>query len=86
MSSAGYGVAVKDFRNPVIDFERNNTYIQSEGITQDFGIYDCPDELLKEHRQEISLLKAFLYRNIGRHLMNCNIGNIRKTERKRKKL
>lgn len=31
----GYGVAVKDFQNPVIDFERNNTYIQSEGINQD---------------------------------------------------
>ncbi|MCM1182016.1 MAG: transglutaminase family protein [Roseburia sp.] len=73
----GYGVAVKDFRNPVIDFERNNTYIQSEGINQDFGIYDCPDDLLREHHQEISGLKAFLYRNIGRHLMNRNIRKIR---------
>ena len=45
----GYGVAVKDFQNPVIDFERNNTYIQSEGINQDFGIYNSPDELLTEH-------------------------------------
>lgn len=43
------GVAVKDFKNPVIDFDRNNTYIQSEGINQDFGVYDSPDELLKEH-------------------------------------
>ena len=76
----GYGVAVKDFRNPVIDFERNNTYIQSEGIIQDFGIYDCPDDLLKEHHQEMSAFKAFLYRNIGRHLMNYNIGKIRKAE------
>lgn len=25
----GYGVAVKDFKNPVIDFDRNNTYIQA---------------------------------------------------------
>ncbi len=50
----GYGVAVKDFRKPIIDFERNNTYIQSEGINQDFGIYDCPDNLLKEHHQEMS--------------------------------
>lgn len=33
----GYGVAVKDFQNPVVDFNRNNTYIQSEGINQDFG-------------------------------------------------
>ncbi|MDC7288936.1 transglutaminase-like domain-containing protein [Blautia schinkii] len=73
----GYGVAVKDFYNPIIDFERNNTYIQSEGITQDFGIFDCPDNLLKEHHQEMSPFKAFIYRNLGRHLMNHNIKKIR---------
>lgn len=73
----GYGVAVKDFRNPVIDFDRNNTYIQSEGINQDFGIYDSPDELLKEHHQEMSPIKAFAYRNFGRHLMNRNVRKIR---------
>lgn len=76
----GYGVAVKDFRNPVIDFERNNTYIQSEGISQDFGIYDCPDDLLKEHHQEMAVFKAFLYRNVGRHLMNRNIRKIRNAD------
>lgn len=73
----GYGVAVKDFHNPIIDFERNNTYIQSEGITQDFGVFDCPDNLLKKHHQEMSPLKAFLYRNFGRCLMNHNINKIR---------
>jgi transglutaminase-like putative cysteine protease len=73
----GYGVAVKDFRNPVIEFDRNNTYIQSEGINQDFGVYDCPDELLKEHHQELSAIKAFVYRNLGRHLMNRNVRKIR---------
>lgn len=77
----GYGVAVKDFCNPVIDFARNNTYIQSEGITQDFGIFDCPDDLLKEHHQEMSALKSFLYRNLGRHMMNHNIKKIRNAER-----
>lgn len=73
----GYGVAVKDFRHPVIDFDKNNTYIQSEGINQDFGIYDCPDDLLKEHGQEMSAFKAFAYRNFGRHLMNKNVKKIR---------
>lgn len=73
----GYGVAVKDFRNPIIDFDKNNTYIQSEGINQDFGIYDSPDDLLKEHHQEMSPLKAFLYKNIGRRLMNRNVSKIR---------
>lgn len=74
----GYGVAVKDFKNPVIDFNRNNTYIQSEGINEDFGIYDSPDALLKEHHQEMSWFKSFLYRHVGRHIMNRNVNKIRK--------
>lgn len=71
----GYGVAVKDFKNPIIDFDRNNTYIQSEGINQDFGVYDSPDDLLKELHQEMSVIKSFLYKNLGRHLMNRNVRN-----------
>jgi len=73
----GYGVAVTDFKNPVIDFDRNNTYIQSEGINQDFGIYDSPDDLLKEHGQELKQVKAFAYKHLGRHLMNRNVKKIR---------
>ena len=73
----GYGVAVKDFKNLIIDFDRNNTYIQSEGINQDFGVYDSPDDLLKAHHQEMSAIKAFLYKHFGRHLMNRNVKKIR---------
>ena len=75
----GYGVAVTDFQNPVIEFNRNNTYIQSEGIVQDFGVYDSPDKLLEAHWQEMSALKNFAYRNLGRHLMNRNVKKIRRT-------
>ena len=73
----GYGVAVTDFRNPVIEWNANDTYIQSEGINQDFGVYDNPDELLKEHGQEMSRCKELLYRLIGRRLMNRNVKKIR---------
>ena len=73
----GYGVAVSDFRHPVIDFDCNNTYIQSEGINQDFGVFDCPDSFLREHSQEMSVCKAFAYRSIGRRLMNANVRKIR---------
>lgn len=75
----GYGVAVRNFKNPIIDFNRNNTYIQSEGINMDFGVYDSPDELLKEHHQNMTALKAFVYRHIGRHLMNANVRKIRES-------
>ena len=73
----GFGCAVKDFHNPVIDFNKNNTYIQSEGINQDFGVYDSPDELLKEHHQEIGLIKKLAFRYYGRHMMNRNVKKIR---------
>lgn len=76
-SFCGYGVAVSDFQNPVIDWEVNNTYIQSEGINQDFGVYNSPDELLVEHHQEMPLVKKILYRYVGRHLMNRNVAHIR---------
>lgn len=73
----GYGVAVKDFQHPVIDWNANNTYIQSEGITQDFGVYDSPDRLLSEHHQEMNIIKALIYRFFGRRLMNRNVNKIR---------
>lgn len=76
----GYGVAVKDFKNPVIEWNANNTYIQSEGINQDFGVYDSPDEMYKEHKQEMSKTKELLYKNLGRHLMNRNVSKIRETD------
>lgn len=76
-SFCGYGVAVKDFQNPVIDWNGNSTYIQSEGINQDFGVYNSPDDLLKVHRQELTPFKEYLYRHLGRHLMNNNVNKIR---------
>ena len=79
-SFCGYGVAVKDFKNPVIDFDRNSTYIQSEGINQDFGVYDSPDELLKDHGQEMGAIKKLAFRYYGRHMMNRNVRRIRGNE------
>ena len=73
----GYGVAVEDFKHPPIDFDCNDTYIQSEGITRSLGIYDCPDDLLQEHGQAMSAIKAFAYRYLGRRLMNRNVKKIR---------
>jgi hypothetical protein len=79
-SFCGYGVAVKDLKKPVIDFDMNNTYIQSEGINQDFGVFDSPDEMLKEHSQGIGAIRKFAYRYYGRHMMNRNVRKIRNSK------
>ena len=79
-SFIGYGVATKNFINPPVEFNCCDTYIQKEGIVRDFGVYDDPDSLLREHRQTMNLLKGCVYRLIGRHLMNNNVNKIRKTK------
>lgn len=73
----GYGIATNDFQNIDTTWNECNTYIQSDGIVKDLGIYDSPDELYKEYDQNMSKLKEMLYKNIGRHLMNKNISKLR---------
>ena len=76
-SFTGYGVATKNFMNPPVEFDCCDTYIQKEGIVKDFGVYDDPDSLLKEHGQKMNFLKKCAYRLIGRRLMNKNVKRIR---------
>lgn len=76
-SFCGYGAAVKDFKNPQIDWNVNDTYIQKEGINNDFGVFDNPDRFFLEHSQQLSPIKRLIFRHIGRHLMNHNVGKIR---------
>ncbi|ERI91380.1 hypothetical protein HMPREF1982_03339 [Clostridiales bacterium oral taxon 876 str. F0540] len=80
-SFCGYGAATNNFQNPQIDWCRNDTYIQKEGINHDFGVFCSPDEFFEKHQQQLSPLKRFIYRYFGRKLMNSNIKRIRIQQR-----
>ncbi|MBD5638310.1 hypothetical protein HYI18_06855 [Clostridium botulinum] len=56
-------MAVSDFKNPVIKWNINDTYIQKDGINQDFGIYDDPDSFFSKHSQQFKIVKKFAYQN-----------------------
>lgn len=73
----GYGAYTDSFQNPQIEWNRNDTYIQKKGINQDFGLFDSPDEFYKTHKQLLSPLKRWVYRNYVRHVMNKNVEKIR---------
>ena len=73
----GYGAAVKDLHNLQVDWNRNHTYIQKEGIVQDLGTYDSPDELLNLYRQKLGWMKGLIYRHIARRVMNRRVEQIR---------
>lgn len=74
----GYGAYTNNFQEPAIDWNRNHTYIQKEGINQDFGLFDSPDELYAQHKQKFSPLKKWIFQNYVRHVMNKNVDKIRK--------
>lgn len=75
----GYGAATDNFQNPQVEWNANDTYIQKEGINCDFGVFNSPDEFFDRHQQRLSPLKKWVYRNIGRKLMNRNVEKIRLT-------
>lgn len=76
-SFIGYGVATDNFINPQVYFNNCNTYIQNKGITKDLGIYDSPDDMYKDYKQQINIIKKIIFRFIGRKLMNKNVKKIR---------
>lgn len=76
-SFCGYGTATDNFQNPQVDWNVNDTYIQKEGINHDFGVFHSPDEFFEKYQQRLSPLKKWIYRNIGRKLMNRNVESIR---------
>ena len=73
----GYGIGTTNFKNPIIDFNLNDTYIQKEGIVEDLGIFNSMDDLLLKYHQKMSKLKKFLYQKIGKIKMNNNVNRLR---------
>ncbi len=73
----GFGVYTDSFSNPPIDWNFNDTYIQNKGVNQDFGVFDSPDEFYIEHKQELNVVKNFVYKHLIRHIMNKNVSKIR---------
>lgn len=79
-SFCGYGVATDNFQKPEVYWNENDTYVQKEGIVQDFGIYDSPDAFFTGHPQGLSPFKKIIYSRVVRHLMNRNVDHIRQGE------
>jgi hypothetical protein len=75
---SAYGIATKCLKKPQNDWSGSSTYIQKEGIADDFGIYDQPDEFYAEKGSNLTGFKRILFRYVLRHLMNFNVAKIRR--------
>jgi transglutaminase-like putative cysteine protease len=74
---SGFGIATKCLAKPNVDWKGSDTYIQSEGIADDFGAYTQPDDFYSSHGSNLSGVKKLLFRYGLRHLMNLNVNRIR---------
>lgn len=74
---SAFGIATKCLQRPDNEWKGGNTYIQKEGIADDFGIYTQPDEFYAEKGSNLKGLKRILFRYVLRHLMNFNVDKIR---------
>lgn len=76
-SFCGYGIATKCLENPETNWTGNDTYIQKEGIHDDFGIYDSPDAFYVEQGTNLSGFKRWAYQKLIRHIINWNVQRLR---------
>jgi len=74
---SGYAIATKSLEKPDVDWRGEDTYIQSEGIADDFGEYSQPDDFYSNHGSNLSGVKKVLFRYVLRHLINLNVKKIR---------
>lgn len=74
----GYGVATPNLADPPVSWCGGDTFIQREGIADDLGVYDAPDVFYQEYGANLGGIKGLAYRFALRHLINWNVGRIRR--------
>ncbi|MGF1756403.1 transglutaminase-like domain-containing protein [Photobacterium sagamiensis] len=76
-SFSGFGIATKCLATPDIEWNGEDTYIQSDGIADDFGVFTQPEDFYSSHGSNLSGIKKVMFRYVLRHLMNLNVKKIR---------
>lgn len=76
-SFKGFAIATSCLNDPPVIWQGKSTYIQKEGIIDDFGIFESPDAFYTQKGTNLSGLKRIFYRFFFRHILNRNIESIR---------
>lgn len=74
---SGYAISTKCLSNPNVDWKGQDTYIQSEGIADDFGVFTQPEDFYSQYGSNLSGIKKVMFHYVLRHLMNWNVNKIR---------
>ncbi|WP_026180213.1 transglutaminase-like domain-containing protein [Hahella ganghwensis] len=75
---SGFGIATPCLSQPQVDWSGQDTYIQKEGIADDYGVFAQPDDFYRKHGINLSGAKRLLFRYLLRHWLNWNVDRIRR--------
>ena len=73
----GFGAATRDLSAPNIEWRGQDTFIQKEGIVDDFGTFDDPDAFYARHGANLRGPKRWLFVHAIRRWMNDNVARVR---------
>jgi transglutaminase-like putative cysteine protease len=76
----GYAIATHSLKNPSIEWNGTDTYIQKDGINHDYGVFNAPDDFYENYGANLTGIKRVLFRHIVRKWMNNNVSRIRRRE------
>lgn len=76
----GYGAATPDLSAPGVEWRGQDTFIQKDGIAENFGLFDSPDAFYERHGSNLSGVKRWLYQRFIRHGMNRTVARVRSSK------
>lgn len=76
-----YAIATKNIKDPKIEWQGKDTFIQKEAVVHDYGIYPSPDEFFRIHRQYLSKVKNFIYAHFISKMMTKKVQKIRASKK-----
>lgn len=72
-----YAIATNHLSELYSGWRGESTYVQSEAVVKDFGVFDSPDEFFAQHPQTWGSVINYLYIHLGRKVMNRNVARVR---------
>ena len=73
----GYAIATPCLSAPKVEWVGDDTFIQNEGIVEDYGVFENPDEFYATYGENLNGFRRWLYRNYVQPVMNRNVARIR---------
>lgn len=73
----GFAAATPNLSAPAVEWRGEDTFIQKEGIVDDFGTFDDPDAFYAAHGGNLRGPKRWLFVHLIRHWMNESVAGIR---------